>query len=97
MRMLTLLMVLDLRFPSFSALYLCLDYLLGTMAFLAVTPLTPGSSRMVLILSVSIYVFDCCRFIDQQGLCRQAKRLSTFLRTLRGSQALLLPLLPLAL
>jgi len=66
---------------------LALDYLLGTAALLVVTSLTPGSSRMVLILSVSIYVFDCCRFIDECGLTMQARYISSFLRGLRVFQS----------
>ena len=95
LRILTLLLVTEaLRFhPFFGGLYLCLDYLLGTAA-LAVTKQAPGSSRMVLILSVSIYVFDCCRFIDEQGLTRQARQVSNLLRALRSGQtAVILPLL----
>lgn len=95
LRILTLVTVIEVLKLHlwFGVLYICWDYLLGTAALLAVTNLAPGSSRMVPILSVSIYVFDCCRFIDEQGLTRQANKVSNFLCALRSSQAVTLPLI----
>lgn len=96
LRILTLLLVTEaLRFHVWVAvLYLCLDYLLSTAALCFVTAKQAPGSRLVLILSVSIYVFDCCRFIDEQGLTRQARQVSNLLRALRsGQSAVVLPLL----
>jgi len=62
---------------------LLLDYLLGIAALLRVTGFVPGSFKMMLVLSVSIYVADVCRYIDEPGLTRQARKVSTFCTSLR--------------
>ncbi|CAK0825529.1 unnamed protein product, partial [Prorocentrum cordatum] len=57
------------------------DYLLGLVALRIIT-----GSKLILVLSIDIFVANVCRFIDEHGMAMQAQRVSRFLWALRNAQ-----------
>lgn len=82
------------RWSSFLGFFMLLvDYCFGFVALLLVTGFYPGSLKMILVLSVPLYVSDVCLFIDEHGVTRQANSVSRWfywIRTLESALTMFL-------